>query len=82
MNNPEQAARAAEARMAAFSQEIFAKMLERPEIKLLISMVPASEPPELLQTLLRTMFDAGAGQAGALTTMLAYANGGPSGGSK
>ncbi len=30
------------------------------EIKLLISMIPANEPPELLQTLLRSAYQAGA----------------------
>lgn len=48
------------ARSEAESAAAFDKFLTRSEVKLLVSMVPATEPPELLRTLLRNAFDAGA----------------------
>lgn len=37
----------------------FQNLLARNEVKLLLSMVPATEPPELLETLLKSAFEAG-----------------------
>lgn len=34
--------------------------MARTEVKLMVSMIPRSEPPELLETLLRCAFDRGA----------------------
>jgi hypothetical protein len=47
------------ARRKAEQAKGFEDLLARPEVKLLVSMVPATEQPELLKTLLGTFFDAG-----------------------
>lgn len=43
----------------------FATFMERSETKLLLSMVPAADQPELIQTLMRSAFDAGHGHGEA-----------------
>ena len=43
--------------------------LGKPETKILLSMVPAFEPPELMQTLMRSAFDAGSAQ-GTVSVMM------------
>lgn len=37
----------------------FKAYMSRPEVKMLVSIVPALQPPELLQTLLKSAFDSG-----------------------
>lgn len=54
---PEQRA----ARVRQQSDSDFNSWMRRPEVKLLLSMLPGStQPPELVTTLMRSAFDAGA----------------------
>jgi hypothetical protein len=46
----------------------YSEMMERPEIKLMVSMIKPTEPPEILQTLLQSFYGAGF-QNGGLTAM-------------
>ena len=39
----------------------FQQFLSRPDTKMMLSLVPPSEPPEALQTLLRAAFESGVG---------------------
>jgi hypothetical protein len=41
-------------------KKAFEDFFDTPAIKLLVSMVPATEPPEILRTLLQSVFDHGA----------------------
>lgn len=38
----------------------YAAWLAQPEVRLLLSMIPKTEPPELVQTVMRSAFEAGA----------------------
>jgi len=62
---------------AAARTELFDKGFElwmaRPETKLILSLVPAIEHPDVLRTLLRSAFDAG-GQVGDTAAMLQVAS--------
>lgn len=59
-------------RMAADQGRSFQAWLEKSETKLLMSMIPPANTPELLPTLLRSAFDAGnsSGQGAVLGEML------------
>lgn len=61
-----------EARYQTEKAAAFDRFMAKPETKLLASLVPASEPPEALTTLLRAAFDAGnsEGAASVLQEML------------
>jgi hypothetical protein len=43
------------------TNEGFAGWMAKPETKLILSTIPQSQPPEAVQTLLRSAFDAGVG---------------------
>lgn len=67
MMNKEQIAASAAATKVA-QEQTFQRWLQKPEIKLLISMIPETSPVELLETLLRTAYEGGAG-FGSMDTM-------------
>lgn len=76
MNAPKlPTAEEAHAAVEKASAATFERMLQDPVLKLLISMIPASDtmPPELLRTLLQTFFKAGV-STGLTATMLEVAN--------
>lgn len=37
----------------------FRELMSQPHMKLMISLIPPSQPPELVETLVKTMFDKG-----------------------
>lgn len=47
------------ARRKAEQKKSFEELLTGPAVKLMLSMVPATEPPELLKTLMEIFYDAG-----------------------
>lgn len=61
-----------EQRMKESQNKNFAEWMSKPETKLMLSMVPPVENPDVLQTLLRGAFDAGhnSGQGNILVEML------------
>lgn len=59
-----------QAAQKAAMEDGYARHLARPELKTLMSLVPASEPPELLTTLLRSFYDAGANDGSAIVASL------------
>jgi hypothetical protein len=52
---------AREAKTKATQEAAFQRFMTKPETKLLVSMVPQANPPEAIETLLRSSFDAGFG---------------------
>lgn len=61
-----------EAEAAAKKDSSFAKFMVDSNTKLLVSLIPKSEPPEALETLIRQAFDAGysGGQGEALALVV------------
>jgi hypothetical protein len=59
-------------RMEGSKEKGFADFMAKAETKLLVSMVPPMENPDLMKTLLRAAFDAGhgSGQGNILVEML------------
>ena len=51
---------------------VFSQFIGRPETKMLLSMIPKTEPDELITTILRSAFDAGtaSGQGEVLVMMM------------
>ena len=53
------AARETEARSKANQKAAFAKWMDQPATRMMMSMIPASDRPEVLETLLQETFGAG-----------------------
>lgn len=61
-----------ETRMKEAKDKSFSDFMAKSETKLMLSLVPSSDNPDVMQTLLRTAYDAGhgAGQGNILCEML------------
>lgn len=68
INDQRAAAAAAKAKAEEATKVAFDRFMSRDETKLMVSMIPATEPRELLVTLVRSAFHAGYGN-GVLHSM-------------